>query len=180
MFVKVCGIKTFEEIDWALSLGYTAVGVVLYQKSKRYVNEDMAVRLAQYANGKIKTVAVSVAYADLSNVDSYFDYIQVYEQINKENLIFASNCKPVGIKFKYFLYDKSKGSGEFEGFPEWLDDLKGKLIIAGGLNYQNVADVIKRYSPFGVDVSSGVENARGEKDYELMKRFMESVKGGVK
>jgi phosphoribosylanthranilate isomerase len=140
----------------------------------------MAIKLARYAKDKIKTVAVSVTYADVSNVERYFDYIQVYEQVNKDNLIFASNTKPTGNSFKYFLYDKSKGSGEFESFPEWLDDLRGKLIIAGGLNYQNVRDIIKRYSPFGVDVSSGVENAQGEKDYELMRKFIESVKGGVK
>jgi phosphoribosylanthranilate isomerase len=178
MFIKVCGIKTFEHIDWAMSLGYTAVGVVLYKKSKRYVDDDTAKKLAQYARGKIKSVAVSVSYADVSNVEDSFDYIQVYEQINKNNLIFASNAKPLDNNFKYFLYDNSKGSGEFESFPEWLEMLRSKLIIAGGLNYKNVKNVIKQYQPFGVDVSSGVENAQGEKDYELMKKFIESVKGG--
>lgn len=180
MFIKVCGIKTFEQIDWAYSLGFTAIGVVLYKKSKRFVDENTAISLAGYAKGKVKTVAVSVNYSDVLNITDFFDYVQVYEEIDINNLILASNVMPKVRNFKYFLYDKSKGSGEFEDLPEWLFDLKDKLIIAGGLNHNNVKGVIEKYHPFGVDVSSGVENESGEKDYNLMKKFIESVKGGVK
>jgi phosphoribosylanthranilate isomerase len=178
MFVKVCGVKEFKHIDWAVELGFHFVGIVLYAKSKRFVTYEKAKEMARYAKGRIKTVAVGVSYADVKNVADCFDYIQVYENVDVDNLIFASCNKPENINFRYFLYDRSKGSGKFEDFPEWLKEYKDKLIVAGGLNFENVKGVIERFKPFGVDVSSGVENQYGEKDYMLMEKFIKNAKGG--
>lgn len=53
--------------------------------------------------------------------------------------------------------------------------MANKIIIAGGLNKENVGSVIKDINPFGVDVSSGVERD-GVKDLKLMKEFIEAVR----
>lgn len=53
---------------------------------------------------------------------------------------------------------------------------KQKMILAGGLNPQNVGDAINRVKPFGVDVSSGIEAAKGRKDIIKMKQFFEGVR----
>jgi len=53
--------------------------------------------------------------------------------------------------------------------------MAGKVIIAGGLNKENVCSVIKDIKPFGVDVSSGVEKD-GIKDFRMMKEFIDAVK----
>jgi phosphoribosylanthranilate isomerase len=50
------------------------------------------------------------------------------------------------------------------------------MILAGGLNPQNVGDAINRVKPFGVDVSSGIEAAKGRKDIIKMKQFFEGVR----
>jgi len=69
------------------------------------------------------------------------------------------------------VYDASVGSGVFKAFPKWLKDVEGRLIVAGGLNQDNVCNVIGKIKPFGVDVSSGVEKD-GVKNFELMKDFI--------
>jgi phosphoribosylanthranilate isomerase len=51
----------------------------------------------------------------------------------------------------------------------------GSIIIAGGLNPENISQVVGTLHPFGVDVASGVESKAGKKDYEKMRRFIEAV-----
>ena len=79
MFVKVCGLKTTEQIDKAIEYGYDAIGVVTYAKSKRYCPPVEAVRLAKYAKGKIKSFVVGLNYSDVEEAAPAFDYTQIYE-----------------------------------------------------------------------------------------------------
>ncbi len=175
MFVKVCGITTKEQIDWAIELGYSAIGFVTYKKSPRYVEEKNAHKLIEYAKTNIKTIVVSKSFDDVKNIESQADYIQIYEMIEHDHLIYAGTSLPENIKYNYFLYDASLGSGEFHEMPLWLLSIKEKLILSGGLTPLNVRGLIGQFSPFGVDVSSGVEKTRGIKDYTLMKEFIQEV-----
>lgn len=175
MFIKVCGLKNFEEIDAAVKFGYSAIGIVLHPGSPRFCHSNIAMELAGYAKGKITTVAVAKKFDDLKNVHHVFDYIQVYEKIVSDRLIYAGNSIPEDLDYKYFLYDTSMGSGESEEFPQWLNNNKDRLIIAGGLTPENVKDIIRKFNCFGVDVSSGVEIKRGVKDITLMEKFINEV-----
>lgn len=176
MFVKVCGLKTREQIDRAIEYGYDAIGVVTYSKSKRYCPPQKAVELADYAKGRIKSFVVGLNYHDVQKVADKFDYTQIYEAIQVPNLVLASKDIPPGkIKYKYFLYDASIGSGVFHQFPQWVKDMPGKIIIAGGLDITNICSVIQDIRPFGVDVSSGVEK-NGAKDFNMMKEFIRIVR----
>ena len=101
--------------------------------------------------------------------------MQVYERVRVPNLALASKKKPPEeIDYRYFVYDASAGSGEFHEFPAWIRTFPGRIIVAGGLDSQNVCGVIKELSPFGVDVSSGVEK-EGVKDFALMEAFIGAV-----
>ncbi|MCK5344677.1 MAG: phosphoribosylanthranilate isomerase [Candidatus Heimdallarchaeota archaeon] len=175
MFIKVCGLKNIEQIDQAVRLGYSAIGVVLYPESPRYCDAKTARALASYAKGKIVSVAVAKTFDELKDVHDDFDYIQVYEKAVSDKLIYAGKSIPVNVDFKYFLYDASIGSGEFKKFPLWLNDMTEKLIIAGGLTPLNVKDVLTKIKCFGFDVSSGVEIERGIKDFALMEKFIRVV-----
>jgi phosphoribosylanthranilate isomerase len=80
-----------------------------------------------------------------------------------------------------FLLD-SGAAGQFGGTGTSFDwDLVfganafGSIVIAGGLNAENVSEVVSSLHPFGVDVASGVESRPGRKDYEKMRRFIEAV-----
>ncbi len=175
MFIKVCGIKRFEEIDWAVELGYDAIGVVVYKESKRFVEYNKAIELFKYAKGKIKTVAVSIYCKDVLKFKDIVDFIQCYERCLLKNFIFATDYEPKFKEYKYLLYDSSKGKGEFKKIPEWIKKYREKLIIAGGLNPKNVNKLINEIKPFGVDVSSGVEINR-KKNFYLMRDFILSIR----
>ena len=176
MFVKVCGLKTKEQIDKAIAFGYDAIGVVTYPKSKRYMPPEAARALAAYAQGKIPSFVVGLSFGDVQEAAEAFDYIQIYEAVPVDNLVLASKDRPPsGLDYRYFVYDASVGSGVFGPFPDWLKNLSDKLIVAGGLNADNVCPVIRDIHPFGVDVSSGVEKD-GVKDLGLMREFIETVR----
>lgn len=179
MFVKVCGLKTLEQIDAAVDIGYDAVGIVLYPKSKRYCPPEMARELAAYAQGKVETFVVSKTYAEVTEVADAFDVVQIYEQQPLPNLAFSSRERPpAGLSCRYFFYDPSAGSGTFQAFPDWLKGIHPKLVLAGGLNPENVAEVIRPLTPFGVDVSSGVEQD-GVKDLDLMQAFVQNARNAL-
>lgn len=176
MFTKVCGLNSKEQIDKAIAYGYDAIGVVTYHKSKRYCPPDKAKTLAEYAKGKIKSFVVGLTYSDVQEVADMFDYTQIYEARQVPNLVLASKERPpLGLNYEYFIYDASIGSGVFQQFPTWVKDMAGKVIIAGGLNKENVCAVIQDIKPFGVDVSSGVEKD-GVKDFRMLKEFIDAVR----
>lgn len=175
MFIKICGLKTKEQIDKAIEYGYDAIGVVTYKKSKRYCTPEQALELAQYAKGRIKRFVVGMNYDDVKEVAHAFDYTQIYEKKQVPNLALASKERPPSdLNYEYFVYDASAGSGVFKEFPEWLQNRPDKLLVAGGLNKDNVCKVIREIQPFGVDVSSGVEKDE-VKDVTMMKEFIDAV-----
>lgn len=176
MFVKVCGIRTKECIDHAVDLGYSAVGFVAHPQSRRYCDADTIAALAAYAGKRITTVAVGISYDEVRQVHDLVDYVQLYEFHSAKRLIFASDKEPHERDCEIFMYDASRGRGAQSPYPEWLAGLKGRFMISGGLIPANVAAVIKKYRPFGVDVSSGVESSSGIKSYDLMKEFMREVR----
>jgi phosphoribosylanthranilate isomerase len=175
MFTKVCGLKTQEQIDRAIEYGYDAIGIVTYIKSIRYCPPEQAIKLAEYAKGRIKSFVVGINYSDVKEAAPAFDYTQIYEMRQVPNLVLASKeIPPEGLKYEYFVYDASIGSGVFNAFPDWIAHRSDKVIVAGGLNKDNVCDVIRHIQPFGVDVSSGVEKD-GVKNVTMMKEFIDAV-----
>ncbi|QAR32861.1 phosphoribosylanthranilate isomerase [Geovibrio thiophilus] len=176
MFVKVCGLKTFEQIDKAVELGYDAVGFVMHKPSKRYVNAEEAAGLIKHAQGRIKTFVVGVTFDEVKEAAHLADYVQVSEAVSLPNLAYASDRDERDVKCALFVYDASRGSGVYKGFPEWLSAYRDKLLISGGLSPENAAGSVRAVRPFGADVSSGVEKD-GVKDYELMKKFINAVRG---
>ena len=176
MFIKVCGLKNKEQIAKAIEYGYDAIGIVTYPKSKRYCEPKDAIELANYAKGKIKTFVVGLTYNDVKSVVTAFDYTQIYEEKQIPNLAIASKeFPPPTLHYEYYFYDASIGSGVFKEFPSWVKDKADKIIVAGGLNVENVCSVIKEIKPFGIDVSSGVETD-GVKDLKLMQKFIETAR----
>lgn len=176
MFTKVCGLTSKQQIDSAIAFGYDAIGIVTYPNSKRYCPHPKALALAAHAKGRIKSVVVGKTFADVKAVAHAFDYTQIHEARQIPNLVLAmKQMPPPGIRYAYFIYDASIGSGRLTPFPDWVKRMAPEIIVAGGLNPENVCSVINAIRPFGVDVSSGVETD-GVKDVGLMKAFIDAVR----
>lgn len=89
-------------------------------------------------------------------------------------VLFDSHRKPAGEK-------NTLAGGTGKAFdPENIRDIKRKYLLAGGLNADNVADIIAKVNPPGVDVASGVEKIPGIKDLDKVRRFIENAKGALR
>lgn len=176
MFVKICGIKDIETALKAVELGADCIGFVAHKKSRRYITAEDALMIADALKGRVKTAVVGVEMSECEGYE-FCDYVQADDACVAENCILSGHDEPTG-KFAYFLYDKSRGAGLFSEYPEWVGKYRDRVILAGGLNPENVAEVVKKYRPFGVDVSSGVETD-GVKDLEKIEKFIIEAKGTV-
>lgn len=192
--VKICGLSNIEAVETAVSAGADYIGFV-FAPSKRQVTVEQAIELVKFIPSHIQTVGVFVSPSRaelLEAVDKVgLDFVQVHGQVVDklfENLPCGS-IQAVQVdegghvpnsQADYLLFDAPvAGSGQtFDWGRLDTTKLAQPFFIAGGLNEDNVARAIQHFSPFAVDVSSGVETD-GQKDHEKIRRFIERVKNGI-
>ena len=192
--VKICGLSTKEAVKTAVSAGADYIGFV-FAPSKRQVTVEQAIELAKFIPSHIQKVGVFVSPSRaelLEAVDKVgLDFVQVHGKVVDklfENLPCGS-IQAVQVdegghvpnsQADYLLFDAPvAGSGQtFDWGQLDTTELTQPFFIAGGLNEDNVARAIQHFSPFAVDVSSGVETD-GQKDHEKIRRFIERVKNGI-
>ena len=192
--VKICGLSTKEAVKTAVSAGADYIGFV-FAPSKRQVTVEQAIELAKFIPSHIQKVGVFVSPSRaelLEAVDKVgLDFVQVHGQVVDklfENLPCASiqavqvdgNGHVPNSQADYLLFDAPvAGSGQtFDWGRLDTTELAQPFFIAGGLHEDNVAKAIQHFTPFAVDVSSGVETD-GKKDHEKIRRFIERVKNGI-
>ena len=192
--VKICGLSTKEAVETAVSAGADYIGFV-FAPSKRQVTLEQAAELAEIIPTNVKKVGVFVSPSREGLLEAIekvgLDFVQVHGQVVDklfENLPCAS-IQAVQVdgdghvpnsQADYLLFDAPvAGSGQtFDWDQLDMTELAQPFFIAGGLNEDNVARAIQHFTPFAVDVSSGVETD-GQKDHEKIRRFIERVKNGI-
>ena len=192
--VKICGLSTKEAVKTAVSAGADYIGFV-FAPSKRQVTLEQAAELAKFIPSHIQKVGVFVSPSRaelLEAVDKVgLDLVQVHGQV-ADDLFEDLPCASIqavqvdrdghvpNSQADYLLFDAPvAGSGQtFDWGRLDTTELAQPFFIAGGLNEDNVARAIQHFSPFAVDVSSGVETD-GQKDHEKIRRFIERVKNGI-
>lgn len=200
--IKVCGITSLESAMWAVDAGADAIGFVFVEGTPRYIEPAAAAGIMYSLPPFVSTVGV---IRDL-DVDQFcaleYECPTVMSQLHgKEPVDVVSACGPGVIKaFKFeeativsqltrwakveeldaILIDGSAGgTGESFDWPklaEHIKDYPKKVIIAGGLDAQNVGEVIGLLRPYAVDVSSGVEDEPGVKNPEKISEFCAAVR----
>ena len=192
--VKICGLSTKEAVKTAVSVGADYIGFV-FAPSKRQVTVEQAIELAKFIPSHIQKVGVFVSPSRADLLEAIekvgLDLVQVHGQVVDklfENLPCGSiQAVQIGegehvpnSQADYLLFDAPvAGSGQtFDWGRLDTTELAQPFFIAGGLNEDNVEEAIQHFTPYAVDVSSGVET-NGQKDHEKIRRFIERVKHGI-
>ena len=200
--VKICGITRAQDIQVASQYGVNALGFMLYEKSKRNVTLEDLGKLTRLTPPFITKVAVMVD-PDIDFVKkvirhSSIDCIQLHGQESPEFIneipipvIKAFRVKNGGSLEKIRNYNNSVAwlldsfvEGELGGTGHSFNwDLaksvcsEGRaVILAGGLNPDNIMEAVRQVRPFAVDVSSGVETSPGIKCPVKMKAFLNKIR----
>ncbi|MGG0716936.1 phosphoribosylanthranilate isomerase [Robertmurraya massiliosenegalensis] len=199
MKVKICGIKDVETVRYAIEQGADAVGFVFAESKRKITSEEAGelidslpanvLKVGVFVNEALEVVQEIIAQTGINVVQLHGDespeycrqltvpVIKAFSIESKEDLeqIHQFDCD-------YALLDSPKGKyrgGNGVKF-DWsllsqFDRRGKKIILAGGLNPNNVEDAIKEVMPYMVDVSSGVETD-GKKDFAKIQTFLRKAK----
>ena len=199
--VKICGIANIRDAHGAIEFGTDALGFIFYPKSPRYVPPEKAkemiqklpremIRVGVFVNQEIEKVKEIARFCDLTLIQLHGDESPQYcsefpiscliKAVSPQSEEDVQKIKdyPVGA----ILVDAYKpgcygGTGKIS---DWRLARKVKeahqLILAGGLNTENIREAIEAVRPQAVDINSGVEISPGKKDHKKMRKIIESVR----
>jgi len=199
--IKICGLTREADVAAAVDVGADAVGFVLYAHSARHVTLDRAVALARvlppfvtpvllfvnarHAEVQAGCMALPHAMLQFHGDETPADceaagrpYLRAVSMSAGVDLLdwnhrFHSAC---GLLVDAAVEGYGGGGKVFDWSLLPPDVPAHRLVLSGGLSPANVIDGVLRVRPFAVDVSSGVESAKGIKDAALMRRFCEAVR----
>jgi len=193
MRTKICGITSYEDAIMAIDAGADALGFVFYKKSPRFLTPPQAKEIIQklppfiekvalFVNVDAKTVNATCKKVGATLAQIHFDadrafydalevaHLKVIRAQKKEDILQYSD--------EYRLVDaycEAYGGSGKQLNLEWFKEVDcSKIILAGGLNPQNIASV-KQYGFYACDVSSGVEMSLGKKDPQKVKEFIHNA-----
>lgn len=195
MFVKICGLKTERAVQAAVDAGADAIGFV-FAESPRRVTPELARQLCKNVPGQIARVAVMLrpSVNEWHAVRDVFapDWLQAEaEDFVRLDVAEQTGCLPVyrdknATDFEqadidwpeHILFEGARSGVGLQ--PDWNHAAqvarKTCLLLAGGLNPDNVREAIIRVRPWGVDVSSGVESSPGVKDPDKIAAFLQAAR----
>jgi phosphoribosylanthranilate isomerase len=194
MWIKICGATNEEAVDAALNAGADAIGFI-FAPSVRRVTPEQAARLALPARGRATLVAVGL-HPDQALIDDIitvlkpdvlqtdledFAGLRLPSALTRMPVVRAGTHTPDKLAGRILFEGARSGSGEVGDWNEAARRARvNQLVLAGGLNPDNVAAAIAAVAPYGVDVSSGVESAPGRKSVTRISQFVAAARAAFK
>ncbi len=198
--IKVCGIVEPADALAAVEAGATAIGMVFYSASPRYARLDQAAMVSAVVSSRALKVGVFVnetpericAVVEAARLD----VVQLHGDERPSDIAKLQGLRiwkalPVGAGFdaarmddydcEAILLDTATanaygGSGRTFSWREAIEaNGNRRIIVAGGLGPDNVADAIRTLRPWGVDASSRLESSPGRKDAERVEAFVRAA-----
>ena len=204
---KICGVTTLEDALAAASAGADAIGFNFFAASPRFVEPSHAAdicaglkntfpsvqRVGLFVDSPVETVLQVLDKVELTMLQFHgaenpnycgqfeWPYIKVLGvTATMDMAALASAYRDAwGLLLDTHDPQLKGGTGRVFDWTLWPRNIDARLILAGGLNPDNVTAAIKQTQPFGVDVAGGVENGqKGVKDHRVMTNFIEKAKHG--
>lgn len=193
-------MTSVEDIKAAVSLGVDAIGIILTEQSKRYISIEKAEKILQNLPPMVTVVGVFVNPQEVFVYQAIKALpLNVLQFHGNESTRFCGQFnlpyfKAIAARSRAYLQQAmtdyqsasafivdTPGDNGFGGTGETFDwslipsAINQPVILAGGLSATNVQQAIHAYSPYAVDVCSGIEQRPGVKDIEKMKAFVKQV-----
>jgi len=199
--VKVCGMTRLQDVQDAVNGGVDAVGFILHADSPRLIDIDLAAKIRKEIPALVNVVGVFVnashEFITKCSIDIGLNLVQLH---GEESPGFAESLqmpyvKAVRAKSKQQVVEASKqfssarallldpyikgqhgGTGQLLPEEVWPHtEVNMPLILAGGLDPNNIATRLDLLRPFAVDINSGVEDAPGKKNSSKLRDCLEAI-----
>jgi phosphoribosylanthranilate isomerase len=204
VFVKICGITNSADAWCAVESGADAIGFVAWPASPRYVQPETTAEIIKSLPNSIRKVGVFVD-AEPDDIGHYIEAgIDILQLHGKESESFAHELRKqfeiplwrairpqteqdvqrfAGYPADAFLVDafSPKLPGGTGKTADWklariaVETLGKPVLLAGGLNPENILGALSRVAPFGLDLSSGVESTPGRKDHAKIRELFRAL-----
>lgn len=200
---KICGITNLEDAKQAESVGADALGFVFYDPSPRNVTKETAAQICAslnpfttavglFVDEEVQVVESIIASTKLQLLQFHGDesrsycesfqlpYIKAVRVRHKDDFEAATATYPsaLGLLVDTYVSGVAGGTGKAFDWSLLPSERTSPLILAGGLNPENVRRAIDVVRPYAVDVSGGVEQSKGKKDPNLVSSFIKEVSSG--
>ena len=198
--IKFCGITRSEDMATAVSLGVNALGFVFCSPSPRALDIGVAqkllsncppfiTRVGLFMDQEASTIKDILAHVPLDLIQFHGSesesfcasfkrpYIKsIAMRAGQANALFEQYPSAQALLLDSNDLGQPGGSGEVFDWQSIPTQVNKPVVLAGGLNADNVAAAIKQVRPYAVDVSSGIESDKGVKDKIKMKQFVKAVR----
>jgi phosphoribosylanthranilate isomerase len=203
MLIKICGFTNRDDCLWAVNLGADIIGFVFAPESKRKITPAKARGISETIPSFVKKAGVFVdeetknvrKTAELCGLKilqfhgnetpeycaEFQEDYEVFKSIrvrDEQSLSVIGDYDVDYILLDTFREDIAGGTGQMFSWDLAVKakEFGKKIILAGGLTADNVAEAVKKTQPEGVDVASGVERIPGRKDYDKMRMFIQNAR----
>ena len=205
MKVKICGLTRVEDARFAVDAGADFLGIVMAESSKRRASHEQAKEIlalnlvqprylvfgydnADFISETFKALAqtgtrlqIMADHPELARLLTLTSAQNILPSISAAEKVDADEIT-AWAEYPLVLFDSHRSNGGLAGGtgktfnPANVAGIRRPYLLAGGLNPDNVGQIVTQVNPYGVDVASGTETSPGIKDTDKVRRFIENAK----
>jgi phosphoribosylanthranilate isomerase len=205
MKVKICGLTRVEDARFAVDAGADFLGIVMAESSKRRASHEQAKEIlalnlvqprylvfgydnADFISETFKALAqtgtrlqIMADHPELARLLTLTSAQNILPSISAAEKVDADEIT-AWAEYPLVLFDSHRSNGGLAGGtgktfnPANVAGIRRPYLLAGGLNPDNVGQIVTQVNPHGVDVASGTETSPGIKDTDKVRRFIENAK----